>query len=270
MPEGHSIYRYAAQQVALIAGQKVQADSPQGRFSRGADRINGRRLVDIDTHGKHLFYRFERTETLHVHLGLYGKFRVFTGTAPQPTPATRLTLRANGVTVYLAGPTTCELILPSREESIRSRLGPDPLKAGTAGNRPDDLLSNLERRTVPIGAAIIDQSVIAGLGNIYRAEVLFLAGIHPAIPANEVASEKIREVWGHSVRLLRKGVKDGKITTVPRRGARQNTHERVFVYQRDRYPCRRCGGAISTGESANRTIWWCEACQPRSGPDPLS
>ena len=265
MPEGHSIFRHAAEHRELLAGHVVHAESPQGRFSQGATRINGRRLVGIGTHGKHLFYRWERAETLHIHLGLYGKFRVFTAAASPPTPATRLTLRANGATIYLAGPTTCELIMPSREEAIRNRLGPDPLRAGTAGNRPSDLLSNLARRTIPIGAAIIDQSVIAGLGNIYRAEVLFLAGIHPAIGANEVAPEKVREIWDRSVRLLRKGVKEGKITTVPRRGARRDTNERVFVYQRDRYPCRKCGGAISTGESANRTIWWCETCQPRSG-----
>ena len=235
MPEGHSIFRHAAEHRELLVGQEVSAESPQGRFSRGAARINGRRLLDIETHGKHLFYRWERAETLHVHLGLYGKFRVFATDAPRPTPATRLAMRANGVTIYLAGPTVCELIMPSREEAIRARLGPDPLRSRFAGNSSAAFAENLSRRTIPIGAAVIDQSVIAGLGNIYRAEVLFLAGVHPSIPANEVPAEKVREMWDISAKLLRKGVKEGKITTVPRRGARRNANERVFVYQRDRH-----------------------------------
>ena len=270
MPEGHSIFRHATEHRELLTGYEVSAESPQGRFSRGAARINGRRLLEIETHGKHLFYRWERAETLHVHLGLYGKFRVFTTEAPRPTPATRLTMAANGATIYLAGPTVCELIMPSREEEIRARLGPDPLRRRSAANSVEALAANLSRRTIPIGAALIDQSVIAGLGNIYRAEVLFLAGLHPAIRANEVSPEKVREIWDLSAKLLRKGVKEGKITTVPRRGARRATDERVFVYQRDRHACRRCGGPISMGESANRTLWWCETCQPRSGPEALS
>ena len=269
MPEGHSIFRYAEQHREMLAGTSVVTGSPQGRFRKGAERISGRQLLSVDSHGKHLFYRWQRAETLHIHLGLYGKFRTFTDEAPQPTPATRLTMAANGATIHLAGPTVCELIMPSREEAIRARLGPDPLRSRFAGNSPDALAANLSRRTIPIGAAVIDQSVIAGLGNIYRAEVLFLAGLHPSIPANEVPPGKVREIWDLSAKLLRKGVKEGKITTVPRRGARRNTDERVFVYQRDRHACRRCGGPISMGESANRTLWWCETCQPRSGPESL-
>lgn len=270
MPEGHSIYRYARQHRDLLGGKQVEATSPQGRFRKGAQRISGRRLLDVATHGKHLFYRWHRAETLHVHLGLYGRFSSFTGTAPPPTPATRLAMQADGVTVYLAGPSACELIAPTKEDEIRSRLGPDPLHAGRRGNNAAALAANLSRRTIPIGAAIIDQSVIAGLGNIYRAEVLFLAGLHPSVPANAVTPEKVQEIWDLSAKLLRKGVKEGKITTVPRRGARRDTAERVFVYQRERHACRKCGGPISMGESGNRTLWWCESCQSRSGPEPLA
>ncbi len=270
MPEGHSIFRYAAQHRELLADYEVATSSPQGRFARGAARINGRELLNVEAHGKHLFYRWHRAETLHIHLGLYGKFRLFTDPPPRPTPATRLTMAANGTTVYLAGPTVCELIMPSREDEIRARLGPDPLRRRSTANSAEALEANLSRRTIPIGAALIDQSAIAGLGNIYRAEVLFLSGLHPSIPANAVTPGKVREIWDLSAKLLRKGVRDGKITTVPRRGARRDTAERVFVYQRDRHACRRCGGPISMGESANRTLWWCETCQPRPGPEARS
>ena len=262
MPEGHLIFRYAAHHRELLVGRTVVASSPQGRFGKGAARINGRKLIDVEVRGKHLFYRWERAESLHVHLGLYGKFRAFTGDPPPPTPNTRLTLAAGGATIYLAGPTTCELIDPSREAEIRSRLGPDPLKAGSPGNNADELAANLSRRTIPIGAAVIDQSVMAGIGNIYRAEALFLTAINPRTPANEVSRAKVDELWRTSVALLERGVREGKIVTVPRPRGRDET-DGLYVYQRDRYPCRKCGGPISSTEMADRKIWWCENCQPR-------
>lgn len=263
MPEGHSIFRYADKHRDLLAGHTITVTSPQGRFGRGAARLNGRVLLDVTAHGKHLFYKWERAESLHVHLGLYGKFRSFAAEPPPPTPNTRLTLQGNGKTIYLAGPTVCELVVPSREAEIRARLGPDPLQSGRRGHNAKVVAEKLSRRTIPIGAAAIDQSVIAGLGNIYRAEVLFLTGIHPATPANEIPEEKVLEMWRTSVKLLRRGTAEGRITTVPRRNRRKETHDRVYVYQRDRYPCRVCGGPISMGTMADRTIWWCETCQPR-------
>lgn len=262
MPEGHSILRYANQHRELFEGHEVVATSPQGRFSRGAARINGRRLVTVATHGKHLFYEWERVETLHVHLGLYGKFKIFTGEPPPPSPNTRLTLSANGSTAYLTGPTVCELITPSVEQEIRDRLGPDPLRHGTPGNSADAFAANLLRRTVPIGAAIIDQSVLAGLGNIYRAEALFLTGVNPATPANEITRDQVNDLWNTSVSLLERGVREGKIITVDQARGHEE-RDRLFVYKRDRFSCRRCGGAISSVVMANRSIWWCETCQPR-------
>jgi formamidopyrimidine-DNA glycosylase len=170
-------------------------------------------------------------------------------------------MAGNGITTYLAGPTTCELIDPSRENEIKARLGPDPLKAGAPGNNAAQLAENLERRRIPIGAAIIDQRVLAGLGNIYRAEALFLSGINPATPANEVPRPKIDELWQTSVALLERGVREGKIVTVERPRGLTNA-DGLYVYQRERYACRRCGGSISSTTMANRTIWWCETCQP--------
>ena len=262
MPEGHSILRYANEHRSVFAGHAVVATSPQGRFSRGAKRISGRKLLGVDTHGKHLFYTWERAETLHVHLGLYGKFRTFIGDAPPPTPNTRLALSANGTTLYLAGPTTCELIDPSREIEIRGRLGPDPLQAGKPGHSAEVFAANLKRRTIPVGAAILDQSVIAGLGNIYRAEALFLTGINPNTVARAVPEASVIDLWNTSVALLERGVREGKIVTVERARGRNET-DRLFVYKRDRFPCRRCDGPISSAEMAARRIWWCDTCQPR-------
>ena len=122
MPEGHTIRRYADRHRKVLAGRTVTASSPQGRFAAGAQRLNGRELLDVDAHGKHLFYRWRRAETLHIHLGLYGKFKLFRDDPPPPTPGTRLALATDDVTIYLAGPTVCELIVPSQEEAIHFRL----------------------------------------------------------------------------------------------------------------------------------------------------
>ena len=206
MPEGHTIHRYAARHRKALAGQTVATASPQGRFSGGASRLNGRKLLDVDAHGKHLFYRWQRAETLHVHLGLYGKFKTFRSDPPPPTPGTRLTLSTDDISIYLAGPTVCELIEPSQEEAIRSRLGPDPLLAGTDSNDAAAFVANLARRRIPIGAALLDQGVVAGIGNIYRAEVLFLAGVAPTTPANEVAPEKAAELLEIKRRLDPEGL----------------------------------------------------------------
>ncbi|MDJ0497132.1 MAG: DNA-formamidopyrimidine glycosylase family protein [Acidimicrobiia bacterium] len=262
MPEGHTIRRYADRHRKVLAGRKVAASSPQGRFTAGARRLSGRELLDVDAHGKHLFYRWKRAETLHVHLGLYGKFKLFRKNPPPPTPGTRLALTTDEVTIYLAGPTVCELIVPSQEEAILARLGPDPLKADTNGNSAEVFIANLQRRRIPIGAAILDQSVIAGIGNIYRAEGLFLTSIHPETPANEVSAAKAAELWDKSVELLERGVTEGRIATLPRvpLGKTAET-DRLYVYNRERFPCRVCGGPISTGEMAARSIWWCNTCQ---------
>ena len=262
MPEGHIIHRYASRHRALLVGREVIATSPQGRFRGGAARLSGRELLGVETHGKHLFYRWHRAETLHIHLGLYGKFRTFESKPPAPTPATRLSLATDEVTIYLAGPTVCELIIPSQEEAIRARLGPDPLQVGTDGNHVADFAARLERRRIPIGAAILDQNIIAGIGNIYRAEVLFLVGLDPATPANEVTPGKVEEIWDTTVELLQRGVDEGMISTVSRRSMTGGEEsDRLYVYKRDRSPCRICGELISSGEMANRSIWWCPSCQ---------
>ena len=263
MPEGHTIRRYADRHRRELAGRDVTTTSPQGRFQAGAARLNGRRLLNVEAHGKHLFYRWHRAETLNVHLGLYGRFRLFHSDPPQPTPGTRLAMATEEVTVYLAGPTVCELIDPSREVAIMARLGPDPLKDGTDANTVDEFASNLSRRGIPIGAAILDQSVIAGIGNISRAEALFLTNINPSVPANEIPAAKISELWDTSVELLERGVAEGRIVTLPRTppGAGAET-DRLYVYNRERFRCRRCSGPIAKAEMAGRSIWWCDTCQP--------
>jgi formamidopyrimidine-DNA glycosylase len=269
MPEGHTVHRLARQHRKALAGQTIITTSPQGRFSTGAKRLNGQELKRVDAHGKHLFYRWAGGEILHIHLGLFGKFRLHnTKPAPAPTPNTRLTMTGDEATVYLAGPTVCELVDPPEEESIRRRLGPDPLRPGSGALKQTQFIANLARRRIPIGATLLDQRVIAGLGNIYRAETLFRTGIDPRLPANQLSDTAAARLWSEGTTLLRQGRRDGRIITVDpsdvgaRRRSDLDRTQRLYVYKRAGEPCRRCGTSVSVAEMAGRGIWWCTSCQP--------
>jgi len=265
MPEGHTIHRAARLHKQRFGDRRIKAWSPQGRFDDGAARIDGAELVDVRAAGKHLFYEFEPLETLHVHLGLFGKFRVFGGVGPPPTDGTRLAWSDGESTLYLAGATIVELIDRDDEVRIRRRLGPDPL-----ARQSDDLeriVSALQRRNIPIGAALLDQKVVAGIGNVYRAELLFLAGIDPRRPSNELVPADGALLWEETVRQLRLGQRAGRIITVDPKdvGAKSRKSldrgERLYTYQRDGEPCRRCETLIVSTEMGGRSIWWCPSCQ---------
>jgi formamidopyrimidine-DNA glycosylase len=267
VPEGHAIHRFARLHRRRLAGRRLSVSSPQGRFSDGAARLDGRTLEGVDAAGKHLFYRWEGGLSLHVHLGLYGKFRVFDGVPPEPTPNTRLAISDHDVTLYLAGPADCSIVDPDEEEAIRARLGPDPLADGTPGAA--EFAARLARRSVPIGAALLDQKVAAGIGNVYRAELLFLEEIDPRTRAGEIGEEAARRLWERTVAEMRRGERAGRIVTVDPTevGARSRREigrdERLYVYHREGLSCRRCGETIVRAESAGRSIWSCPGCQHR-------
>jgi formamidopyrimidine-DNA glycosylase len=276
MPEGHSIHRYARLHRALLGGRKVAASSPQGRFAAGAGVLDGTSLIDVEPYGKHLFYRFASPNlqrhagrspdydvSLHVHLGLFGRFRAYERDPLAPTPATRLVLSAIGPQLQLSGPTVCELIDPDVEAALRHRLGPDPLHDGD----PTSVFAALARRTAPIGQ-VLDQRVIAGIGNVYRAEVLFLLGVHPDRSAHAVDRGTLERLW-HLLRVLMiDGERRGRIITLqPPERTRPlselvSEEERLYVYNRAGRPCRRCGTAITSWNLAGRTIFACRRCQP--------
>lgn len=265
MPEGHTIHRHARIQRDALAGEPIRAWSPQGRFAAGAARLDGRTLDNIEALGKHLFYRWDSGETLHVHLGLFGKYKTFRSDPPAPTEMTRLAMANHRAVVYLAGPTICELIDPQLEDDLRARIGPDPLANPREGRR---FAANLLRRRIPIGAALFNQQIVAGVGNVYRAEILFKCGISPHRPADQIGESESAELWSTIRSELRRGEQTGRIVTVTPHdvGVRSRADiprlERLYVYKRAGEACRRCGGTVQSAEMANRLIWWCPTCQP--------
>ncbi|MBB6394852.1 endonuclease-8/formamidopyrimidine-DNA glycosylase [Actinomadura coerulea] len=268
MPEGHTIHRLAAEHQRMFGGLAVSATSPQGRFAEGARWLDGRVLSVADAHGKHLLLGFDDDRTLHVHLGIYGRYAFGEGPAPAPVGLVRLRLEGGGRYADLRGPNTCELLAPGEVKLLRDRLGPDPLR-GDAD--PELAWRRIGRARAPIAVLLMDQSVVAGPGNIYRAEVLFRQGIDPRLPGRRLGARQWAALWDDLVGLMAAGVRAGRIDTVrpehmPEamgRAPRVDGHGReVYVYRRAGLPCLVCGTAVATVEVAGRNLFWCPGCQP--------
>jgi endonuclease-8 len=240
MPEGHSIHHCAAVHAATFAGQRLRVSSPQGRFP-DASLVDGHELVGTDAWGKHLFHEYDNGLYVHVHLGIYGTFTKHELPQPVPKPTTRMRIVGDDAAVDLVGPNTCE-VLDDVEPVIR-RLGPDPLRTDAD---PERGWQALQRRRTSIGQALLDQSVIAGVGNVYRAEALFTHRIHPLRPAGELTHDEFVAIWKTLVKLMRKGVRDMRIAT-------RN------VYRAE--TCPECGSPITRWDLAGRWAYACATCQ---------
>lgn len=262
MPEGHTLHRLALDHRKWLVGEIVHVSSPQGRFQEGASALDGQQVTSVEAWGKHLFYRFERGELLHVHLGLFGRFRRRAQPAPPPRGQIRLRMETSAECLDLSGPTACELFEPDEHAALLARLGPDLLRKDASRQ---DAWKRVKASSRTLGALLLDQSVLSGVGNVYRAEGLFVSGLHPELRGDELESRDFTRLWKTLVGMLQDGVRDRKIITVkhfdqavgrkPRRG------ERTWVY--GRRECRRCGDAIRTWELASRTMYACETCQRR-------
>lgn len=239
----------------------MATDHRQDRFAAGAERLAGATLLEATAHGKHLFMAWDHGEVLHVHLGLFGKFTRHVSAARVPSDNLRLSISAPGATWDLTGPTVCELGEPGLVDQVRRRLGPDPLRPDSD---PGRFASRVGRSDRPIGDLLLDQAVIAGVGNVYRAEILHLTGVHPLRAGRDLAADEVTAIWTTTVQQLSKGVERNRIVTVPldgRRADRIARSDAVHVYKQER--CRSCAGAVTAATVAARNMFWCEACQPR-------
>ena len=269
MPEGHTIHRLADRHHALFGRHRVMASSPQGRFSAGAAAINGKVLDAADAYGKHLLHRYRGGHTLHIHLGLYGRFTDGRGAAPPPVGELRLRLTTARHWLDLRGPAACELLSPPEVSALLARLGPDPLRADAD---PALAFARIRRSTKPIAAVLLDQSVVAGAGLIFVTEALFRAQLPPTLPARCVTPAQWAEIWADLVLLMEAGYRNGRIDTVHDvhtpaamgRAPRVDRHGgEVYVYRRAGQPCLVCGTPVLTAPLAGRNSYWCPTCQPR-------
>jgi endonuclease-8 len=277
VPEGHTIHRLAKDYAAAFAaGAPLRVTSPQGKFSDAAALLDRSPLHTTDAHGKHLFLGFGdvgpgHTDWVHIHLGLFGKVTFGTAPVPPPTDTVRLRLADDTAYVDLRGPTTCALITDGEKQAVHRRLGPDPLRPDAD---PALAYRRISRSRTTIAALLMDQKVIAGVGNVYRAEVLFRHGVDPYRAGRDITPAEWDALWADLVALMREGVRTNRIDTVrpehtPEamgRPPRVDDHGgEVYVYRRAHLPCHICGGEVRTADLAARNLFWCPDCQRPPG-----
>lgn len=254
MPEGHTLHRLARDLNKDLKGKKLEVSSPQGRFADAA-ALSGSTLRHASAIGKHLFLELDRA-LVHVHLGLFGKMKRKKLDLP-PRSSARLRLVSDDAAWELTGPTCCECQTAEQFETLKARLGADPLGASP---RPRALGERLRRSKRPIGALLLDQSLFAGIGNVYRAEILFLAKINPEAPGSALTPADIDRVWRLAKELLKRGAEQNRIVTVKGADRRTKRGEALYCYKRS--TCRVCESPIVRSMIGGRAMFHCPQCQP--------
>jgi endonuclease-8 len=278
--------------MAAFGGRAVRVDGPQGRFTDTAV-IDGRKLQRVMAVGKHLGYDFGKDRILHVHLGLQGDFTEGSGPLPAVRGALRLRMwnaaavkkpagpdaskphrwysEDDGTAniapgkvawVELRGPMDCSVYTLEMWERLLKRLGPDPLN----GDGAEKFLEKVKKSRKAVGELLMDQSVAAGVGNIFRAELLYRAKLNPFTPGKEVEERALRSIWKDAAVLMKAAMIDRRIVTTkakdrPHRSGPVLKEEAHYVYRRQGQPCFVSGTKILTKVMAGRNLFWCPVCQ---------
>ncbi len=185
---------------------------------------------------------------------------------PPPVGAVRLRLLTDLTCADLRGPTACQLQTPDEMLATVAKLGPDPLVGDTTEGE-ERFITAVRRRNVAIGQLLMDQAVVSGIGNVYRAELLYRAGLNPHKPGKSVPVENLRALWRDWVQLLDIGVETGQMMTMDDldpeayRRAMASRDDRHWVYHREGLPCRTCGTNIVMEDMVGRKLYWCPTCQ---------
>lgn len=185
---------------------------------------------------------------------------------PEPVGQVRVRLLNDLVCADLRGPTACEVLTPEEVNAVLLRLGPDPANSNTDAER-HRFIERAKTRRSPIGLVLMDQSVVAGIGNVYRAELLFRAELDPHTPANRLSERVLGELWEDWAQLLEVGITVGQMITIDGlegeayARALRDRDERHWVYKLEGTPCKRCGANIVLEEMGNRKLYWCPGCQ---------
>ena len=267
MVEGHSVHRVAALHRKRLVGKSFTAWSPNGRFKEGANAINGKEFSRIEAVGKNLFAFFgdkkkeDEQIVVHVHFGMAGVWAVYQDEIPpEPTATNRLRLECPGIVADLSAMTVQHGGLDLYKQK-RSKLGEDPLREDADSKA---LWDRVQKSKKSIGALIMDQSFFCGPGNIYRAEILFKAGVHPDKPGCDLEFYEFEKIWFHTVALLKRGFETGSILTVDPEEAKTLGKPKLRRYIYNSSKCPRCGSSIKTWDIQNRKCYACTKCQPLS------
>ncbi|WP_165069590.1 Fpg/Nei family DNA glycosylase [Marisediminicola senii] len=193
---------------------------------------------------------------------------------PEPVGAVRVRLLTDITVADLRGPTACEVLSPEEVQAVIAKLGPDPLV--DPGKKSENrFVATVAKKPTPIGLLLMDQTVISGIGNVYRAELLFRARLDPHTPGRDVPEETVRALWKDWTKLLKLGVKLGQMMTMDGLSKKKYTEalahrdSRHWVYHREGKPCRVCGTPIAMEMAAGRKLYWCPVDQAPAGSPPV-
>lgn len=269
MPEGHVLHRLAHALNDSFGGRPVQVSSPQGRFAIEAERLDGAVLTQAEALGKHLFVEFDVPEParIHIHLGLIGK--LIMGPGEPSKGQVRLRITDGTTAAHLHGPQWCCMVTQTEYEGVVAASGPDPLRADAD---PEVGYARLQRSGKSIAALLMDQRIAAGVGNIFRAEVLFRHRLSPTTPGRDIDRRTWQVIFDDLSGLMHAAVGVGRIDTVtdehtPEAQGRPPRVDRhggeVYVYRRAGDPCLVCGRPVRTTLLEGRNLYWCGNCQRR-------
>lgn len=262
MPEGDTIFRTAVTLQRWLAGREITgAHTTISRLP--AAKLVGQRVELVEPRGKHLLIRFSAGQVLHTHMGMTGSWHVYGGADRwrRPRSQARLTLEAGDRVGVCFNAPVVELLAPRGEHLHPSLtgLGPDVLE------EPVDLAEVLRRAArrpgaTPLGDLLLDQRIVAGIGNIYRCEALFLARLHPRTPRAAVDDDQLGGVVAIAAGLMAANARPEGYAGREFGGG----PDRPWVYGRPGRPCRRCRTPIATARMGDqaRQAYWCPSCQP--------
>ena len=268
MPEGDTIHRIADRLAPALVGQAIERVTTQG-LVRG---LGGRTVTSVAAHGKHLVIELDDGTHLRVHLGMYGRFRSYPRAEGEaalgrisPGRASLAIATAGAVHVWI-GARTVEI--SPRRAPMHGRavgaLGPDVL-----GDGFDPAAAAARAAAHParaIADALLDQRIAAGIGNVYKSEVLFLRGVDPRARVGALGAARLAAIYAEARELMLPNLGPGARTTradLAGEARPPSRDERYFVYSRGGQPCRRCGTAIEAYQLGDppRWTWSCPRCQ---------
>ena len=270
MPEGDTIFRTARTLDRALAGRvvtKFESVYPQLTRADADAPIAGRIVERVEARGKHLLMWFSNDVVLRTHMRMHGSWHIYRPGErwQRPKHEMRIAIETEAIHAIAFGVPDAELApadVIERGHAIGT-LGPDPLADDFDADEAVRRLS--ERTDRAIADALLDQSAIAGIGNVYKSEVLFAGRINPFTEVRILAREQIAELVAIAVTLLRANVTERPAAFAGRRTTnRMDPSARLWVYGRGGQPCRRCGAAIAQAKQGSfaRVTYWCERCQP--------
>jgi endonuclease-8 len=267
MPEGDSLARIAVALRPHLAGRTVT--SARARLPGPIiSKVVGKRISAVDTAGKNLLIKFDGGLELRTHLGLHGSWHRYRPGEAWRRPMSRasLVLEVPGAIAVCFDAPVVELFEARAEpvHPVLATLGPDLLAPDLDVDATVGRFQDRAQAAREIGEVLLDQRVVAGVGNVYKSEVLFLEGVNPFAATSSLGTAKLRAIVERSRDLMlfnvRPGAAAGRVTTLdPRTGARLAPTQ-LWVYRRAGRPCHRCGSLIKSapqGREVPRTTYWC-------------